>query len=43
MAWSGKQQQGQDALNKRISDARKTPVQGKPVADKAKRDGSMNT
>ncbi|MET7490542.1 hypothetical protein [Streptomyces sp. NPDC005538] len=43
MAWTPKQQQGQNALNKRISDARKAPVQGKPVPDKAKRNGSMNT
>lgn len=42
MPWTSKQQQGQQKLNQRLSDARTAPVQGKPVPEKAKRNGQMD-
>ncbi|MFD7954343.1 hypothetical protein ACFV4X_12695 [Streptomyces ardesiacus] len=42
MAWTSNQQQGQQKLNQRLSDARKAPVQGNPVPEKAKRNGQMD-
>ncbi|MER6127485.1 hypothetical protein ABT173_33870 [Streptomyces sp. NPDC001795] len=42
MAWTSEQQQGQKALNQRLNNARQAPVQGKPVPEKAKRNGQMD-
>ncbi|WP_432137280.1 hypothetical protein [Streptomyces sp. bgisy154] len=42
MAWTSEQQKGQQSLNQRLNSARQAPVQGKPVPEKAKRNGQMD-
>jgi hypothetical protein len=42
MAWTSEQQQGQKSLNQRLNNARQAPVQGRPVPEKAKRNGQMD-